>query len=243
MNTSKGPLIILTNYSPPKRNFIPIGEIENILQKNIPVYFAGDINAHIPALGYAAYNSNGRAIKRLVEQDKIKSLGHDFQTFIHRNGKPDMVFSNKYAFFNYAIIQGKLTSSDHLSIIIKLSTKPIVKTGQEKYKFTEADCHLFKERIETEIEVQNRNNDLSQRNDMDVPVIENNIIKWLSIITETRDEIIPKAKLTYYIHARESDYLKLLEDIHKNIPNELYWTREDLEILREMQRRIIEENF
>ena len=31
--TSKGPIIILTNYSPPMRNFIPIGEIENILQK------------------------------------------------------------------------------------------------------------------------------------------------------------------------------------------------------------------
>ena len=53
--TGKGPIIILTNYSPPRRNYIPIGEIENILQKNIPVYFAGDINANIPALGYAAY--------------------------------------------------------------------------------------------------------------------------------------------------------------------------------------------
>ena len=29
--TSKGPIIFLTNYSPPRRNFIPIGEIENIL--------------------------------------------------------------------------------------------------------------------------------------------------------------------------------------------------------------------
>ena len=67
--TSKGPIIILTNYSPPRRNFIPIGEIENILQKNIPVYFAGDINANIPALGYAAYNNNGRVIKRLIERD------------------------------------------------------------------------------------------------------------------------------------------------------------------------------
>ena len=89
LNTNKGPLIILTNYSPPRRNFIPIGEIENILQKNVPVYFAGDINTHIPALGYAAYNDNGRTIKR---------LGPDFRTFIPRNGKPDMVFSNKFFF-------------------------------------------------------------------------------------------------------------------------------------------------
>ena len=72
------------------------------------------------------------------------------------------------------------------------------------------------------IEVENRNNDLIQRNDVDALVIENNIIKWLSIITETHDEIIPKAKLTYYIHAQESDYLKLLEDIYKNILNKLH---------------------
>ena len=64
----------------------------------------------------------------------------------------------------------------------------------------------------------------------------------MAIITETRDDIIPKAKLTYYIYARESDYLKLLEDICKNILNKLYWTRVDLEILKEMQRRIKEEN-
>ena len=67
-----------------------------------------------------------------MEQDKITILGPDFRTFIPRNGKPDMVFSNKNAFFNYVIIPGKLTSSDHLPVIIKLSTKPIVKTGQEK---------------------------------------------------------------------------------------------------------------
>ena len=91
-------------------------------------------------------------------------------------------------------------------------------------------------------ETENRNNDLTQRNDVDALIIENNIIKWLSIITETRDEIIPKAKLTYYIHARESDYLKLLEDLSKNIINKLYWTRLDLEILKKTQRRLMEEN-
>ena len=92
LTTSKGPIIILTNYSPPRRNFIPIGEIENILQRNIPVYFAGDINAHIPALGYARYNNNGRIIKNLIERDKIKLMGPDFRPFIHRNGKADLIF-------------------------------------------------------------------------------------------------------------------------------------------------------
>ena len=144
--TSKGPIIILTNYSPPRRNFIPIGEIEDILQKNIPVYFAGDINANIPALGYAAYNNNGRIIKRLIERNKIKIMGPVFRTLIHMKGKPDLVFSNKLAFINYAIVQGKLASPDHLPVIIKLSTKPIVKEGQDKHKFKTANWELFKEK-------------------------------------------------------------------------------------------------
>ena len=69
--TTKGPIGLLTNYSPPRRDNIPIGEIENILQKNLPVYFAGDANAHIPALGYNNSNNNGRIIKRLLEQNNL----------------------------------------------------------------------------------------------------------------------------------------------------------------------------
>ena len=161
--TSKGPINILTNYSPPRRNFVPIGEIENILQRNIPVYFAGDINAHIPALGYAQYNNNGRIIKNLIERDKIKLMGPDFRTFIHRNGKPDLIFSNKLAFLNFAILRGKLTSSDHLPVVLKLSTNPIAKAGTERFKFTNANLGLFKEKIEEKIENENVNNNLTDR--------------------------------------------------------------------------------
>ena len=240
--TSKGPIIILTNYSPPRRNFIPIGEIENILQKNIPVYFAGDINANIPALGYDTYDNNGRIIKRLIEMDKIKLMGPDFRTLIHMRGKPDLVFSNKLAFLNYAILQGKLTSSDHLQVIIKLSTKPIVKEGQNRYKYKTANWELFKEKIEEKTEAENINNNLLDRQDIDAATIENNLNKWMTIITETRDEIIPKSKLNYFIHARDSDYLKLLENTYKNILNKPFWSRNDLDDIKEMQRRILEEN-
>ena len=69
----------------------------------MPVFFVGDINASIPALGYTRYNNNGRIVKHLIEQEKIKLMGPDSRTFIHRNGRPDIVFSNKVAFLNYAI--------------------------------------------------------------------------------------------------------------------------------------------
>ena len=242
LTTTKGPIIILTNYSPPRRNFIPIGEIENILQRNIPVYFAGDINAHIPALGFARYNNNGRIIKFLIERDKTNLMGPDFRTFIHRNGKPDLVFSNKLAFLSFAILRGKLTSSDHLPVILRLSTKPITKAGTERFKFANANWELFKEKIEEKIENENVNNNLTYRQDIDAAIIENSINKWINIIKETRDEIIPKTKINYYIHARDSDYLKLLEITCNQILNKPIWTREDLYIIKELQKRILEEN-
>ena len=234
--TSKGPIIILINYSPPRRNFIPTGEIENILQRNIPVYFAGNINAHITALGYAQYNNNERIIKNLIERDKIKLMGPDFGTFIHRNGKPDLIFSNKLAFLNFAILRGKLTSSDHLPVVLKLSTKPIAKECTERFKFTNANWELFKEKIEEKIESENINNNLTDRRDIDATIIENGINKWINIIKETRDEVIPKTKINYYIHARDSDYLKLIEITYNQILNKSIWTREDLDIIKELQR-------
>ena len=42
-------------------------------------------------------------------------MGPDFRTFIPRDGKPDLVFSNNVAFLNY----GNLTASDHLAVVIK----------------------------------------------------------------------------------------------------------------------------
>ena len=169
-------------------------------------------------------------------------MGPDFRTFIHRNGKPDLVFSNKLAFLNFAILRGKLTSSDHLPVILKLSTKAITKTGTERFRFANANWELFKEKIEEKIENENVNNNLTDRQDTDAAIIENSINKWISIIKETRDEVIPKTKINYYIHARDSDYLKLLEITYNQILNIPIWTRGDLDIIKELQRRISEEN-
>ena len=86
LETTKGPIMLLTCYSPPRRNYIPIGKLENKLQKRIPVYFAGDLNATLPALGYGRYNNNGRAIQNLIQRNKIVHLGPRFRTLVHKNG-------------------------------------------------------------------------------------------------------------------------------------------------------------
>ena len=92
LETTRGPVMILTNCSPPRRNYIPAAEIENKLQKNMPVNFVGDLNANLPAMGYGNYNNNDREIQRLIQQNKIIHIDPDFRTMVHRNGRPDIVF-------------------------------------------------------------------------------------------------------------------------------------------------------
>ena len=45
LESTKGPFIITTLYSPPRRNYLPIGELNRLMDKNIPVYLLGDLNA------------------------------------------------------------------------------------------------------------------------------------------------------------------------------------------------------
>ena len=93
LETTRGPVMMLTSYSP------PAAEIENKLQKNMLVYFVGDLNAILPAMGYGNYNNNGREIRRLSQQNKIIHMGPDFRTMVHRNGRQD-IFSNRNAYLN-----------------------------------------------------------------------------------------------------------------------------------------------
>ena len=149
---TRGQVMILTNYSPPRRNYIPSAELENKLQSNIPVYFVGDLNANLPAMDYNVYNNNGREVQRLIDRFKIVLLGPDFRTLVHKNGKPDIIFSNRNAFFNYAIERGGLTSSDHFPVILKLSTKPIVKVVEKKRCLKRTNWDMFKGRMEIQLE-------------------------------------------------------------------------------------------
>lgn len=242
LETTKGPIIVLTCYCPPRRNYVPMGEMENILQKNIPVYIIGDLNANMRMAGYARNNLNGNVLKRLIERNKIKYLGPDFRTLVDRPARPDMVIANQNAFLNYAIEQGTLTASDHLPLIVKLSTKPIVKPGVMRRKYISANWDGFKRRIEEKIEGELLDNDLTNDQGVNAEKIEESYIRWTKIITDAEDEYIPKTKIKYYIHARESDRLKLLVEQHKNIIKRPYWTIPQYNLIKTIQRNITEEN-
>ena len=139
VETTKGPIAVFTIYSPPRRNYLPVGELKRALQKTIPVYFIGDMNAHHPTLGYRYTDNKGKIIQELIDRNIAKHLGPDFPTLIGRNGKPDIVLSNRHNFLNMVIEAGSITSSDHLPLIIRISTKPILKEKQSSLNYKKAD--------------------------------------------------------------------------------------------------------
>ena len=65
---------------------------------------------------------------------------------------------------------------------------------------------------------------------------------WMKILNEVAEESIPKTKMNYYIHPKESDYLKLLEQLYTQIMSYNNWPIEESAMIRQIQAAIKEEN-
>ena len=199
--TTRGPVEIYTLYSPPRRNYLPLGEIKRIFKKTIPTYFIGDLNAQHNLMGYLnSVNNKGRTIYNLVNNDGVKYLGSDFKTLVKRNGKPDIVLANRWAFFNISIKQGKVTTSDHLPIHIEISTRPIIKETKSNFNYKKAKWDDFQSKIENKTVLSDMNNKTQRE-------IDNEIQNWMNTILEVAEETIPKNKISYYIHPPNSDFI------------------------------------
>ena len=227
--TTRGPVEIYTLYSPPRRHYLPLGEIKRIFQKTIPTYFIGDLNALHNLMGYLnSVNNKGRTIYNLVNNDGVKYLGPDFKTLVIQNGKPDIILANRWAFFNISIIQGKVTTSDHLPIHIELSTRPIIKEYKKNFNYKKAKWDDFQSKLENKTVLSDMNNK-TQRD------IDNEIQNWMNNIMEVAEETIPKNKLSYFIHPPNSDFINILENQYQQLMTLNHWTRDHLELIKNIQ--------
>ena len=110
----------------------------------------GDMNARHTSLGHTTNNQVGGAINNLINRDLITHIGPEFKTWIAPTGSgtPDIVLANQQAHFNISLQQGPLTSSDHLPLLVKISTKPILIAETKRFKIKEADWPKFREKIQ-----------------------------------------------------------------------------------------------
>lgn len=95
----------------------------------------------------------------LINQGKMVHLVPHFPTFLHKNFTtiPDKIFSNKHHFLNYFSEPGEITTSDHIPIIFRLSTKPIKIETLNNYKADKANRESFKETLNNNINLKDLN--------------------------------------------------------------------------------------
>ena len=201
IQTSKGPVALFTIYSPPRRNYLPLGDIRRALQRNIPVYIIADLNAHHQILGYTRVNNKGRMVKDLIDRNIARYLGPDFPTLIDKNTKPDAVITNRISYLNISIQPGDITTSDHLPIVITISTRPIANEKQPKFNFKKANWQKFQEKI-------SNNTILTNMNNLTKDDIDKETKNWMNTIISSANETIPKSKIHYLTHPVDSDYFK-----------------------------------
>ena len=188
IETINGPINFATTYLPPRRPYLPFPDIHKIMSNNNPTYLIGDFNAKHPFLGDSTSNNVGKGLKIFHDRNTMIHHGPNFPTYISgRNATtPDLILSNNKIFHNFLITQGPVTSSDHLPLIITLTTKAIKKAIAPTYKYMKADWGNFKNEIQDKINNTHINNTLSQND------IEGHLKEWYNIIEKAMQNNIPK---------------------------------------------------
>ena len=95
--------------------------------RNCPVYFLRDLNAHHRAFDYGNNDNKGNLLIQCINRGILKHKGPDFDTLTNSKGRPDIILTNRRGYLNMTITEGDITTSDRIPIIVKISTKPIIK--------------------------------------------------------------------------------------------------------------------
>lgn len=179
IDTTIGEIIIATLYLPPRRPYLPAYDLIRLANFNRPTYILGDFNARHRIFGHNNNNNVGKSLYTIMNLGKIIHLGPNFKTFIgHSNmTTPDRVFSNNKAALNYHLEQGPLTTSDHIPIIMTLSTSPIQIPIREKYQINKANWEGFRKDIE----------------DLNKPILDNKTIEEIDAALDSFHEKIKTA--------------------------------------------------
>ncbi|KAG0717813.1 hypothetical protein GWK47_053682 [Chionoecetes opilio] len=140
-----GPIIFATSYLLPRRPFLPHPDFLRLLRRRSPVFIARDLNARHPTLGYRLTNQIGRELVAYLRRQTAKHIGPHFPTYYGPLSatSPDIVLSNAANFLYHSLTPGPLTTSDHIPIILGISTSPIPIYVPKSFAFDRTDWDAF----------------------------------------------------------------------------------------------------
>lgn len=221
VTTTIGEITIATIYLPPRRPYLPANDVLRLANNNRPTYIIGDFNARHRIFGHNNNNNVGTSIYTIMNKGKIIHLGPNFKTFIGHGSMttPDRVFSNNKAALNYRLQQGPLTASDHVPIIMTLSTSPIQIQVSERLQINKANWEGFR----TEIEDMSKPN-LDHKTLEDIDALLESFHKKVTTsmknnIPKTRYKTLPHINVTEDIRIIQTQFNQLYEYLNNHGPN------------------------
>ena len=126
--TTTGPVIIGTNYSPPSRIIFPMRDIMWFARHRTSLYLLADLNAHHTTFDTFS-NDYGKVLYNMwLEDGFLQRLGPDTGTHTSNAGnlsKPDIVLTNRQMYHFYHVSTLDRNVSDHAPMSLEISNKPI----------------------------------------------------------------------------------------------------------------------
>ncbi|KAG0712960.1 hypothetical protein GWK47_017284 [Chionoecetes opilio] len=126
--TAHGPLIVGTTYARPNAG-LPLACLNQLFNHtHIPVYLLADLNAKHTAFQHSTNGPHCHQLHQISTLKRLRFLCPNFKTCFTNNGsgRPDLVFSNRQSLhYHHHLSQGPLCGSDHISVILRISTNPI----------------------------------------------------------------------------------------------------------------------
>ena len=149
LDTYRGPIMIATCYLPSRRDTFPLQGMTSLFRKTLPVYMVADLNARYRFNDHNDNNPTGNIINNFINRNLVTYIGPEFNTRVGVRGisRPDIVLRNRWRFLNYALHEGEITSSDHIPVILKLSTSAIVDIEPPRRLIKKADWDQFRTKV------------------------------------------------------------------------------------------------
>ena len=200
METTDGPMTIATSYLPPRRPYLPHPDFLRLLRRQHPIFIAGDLNARHPTLGHRTTNQIGRELTLYLQRHTARRIGPDFPTYYGPLSatSPDIVLTNANNHLYTYISPGPLTTSDHIPLILDISTSPIVIPKPKSFSFHRTDWDAF--RADDSLQ-------MSDRPDVThgaLEEIDHAIDDWMSTVQDAANRHIPKTSFRIPPHPRPS---------------------------------------
>ena len=178
--------------------------------KHRPTYIIGDLNARLNTQGHNTTNRVGKGLERFINKGSLTHLGPEFGTYHdHRSSTtPDIVLGNNKIIHNISIDPGPLTESDHLPIIITLTSKAITTPIPPRPDINKANWESFSNIVEEHM------NNMEITDNMTSDEIDRALNSWYNTIESAMNQTMPTIAQTTTQKPITSPLLKYIQHQH-----------------------------